>query len=156
MKDEHKASLRETTSILKLRDVVLLDAKLSRPIGNESFGWRGDAIQEHKRAVRYGQGVGEINGKSLTLATFEVELGTRVLANEVAEDGTKAVVVEIDARFLVLYETQQTVGEEAMEIFAKLNAVHIVWPFWRQHVFDLVQRAQLPKLEIPLLAGPMP
>lgn len=156
MKDEEKASLREIATHLKLRDVVLLDAKLVRPMGIEAFSYKGDAIQEHKRAVQYGQGDGEIDGRAVTLATFEVELGTRVVRKEVVGDAAKDVIVEIDARFLVLYEIGQPISEEAMDLFAKLNAVHIVWPFWRQHVFDLVQRAHLPRLEIPLLAGTMP
>jgi len=156
MKDEEKASLRETATQLKLRDVVLLDAKLARPMGSEAFSYRGEALQEHKRAVQYGQGDGEIDGRPVTLATFEVELGTRVVKKDVVGDAKKDVIVEIEARFLVLYEVGQPIREEAMDLFAKLNAVHIVWPFWRQHVFDLVHRGQLPRLEIPLLAGTIP
>lgn len=156
MKDEQKASLRETALLLKLRDVVLMDARLWRPMGSEAFGWSGEALQEHKRSVRFGQGDGEIDGRAHKLATFEVELGTRVVSKGAKNDATNDVIVEIEARFLVLYEVEEAVSDEKMELFANLNAVHIVWPFWRQHVFDLVQRAHLPRLEIPLLAGLMP
>jgi preprotein translocase subunit SecB len=43
--------------------------------------------------------------------------------------------------------------EKALATFANLNGVHNVWPFWRQHVYDIVQRARLPQLDIPLFAG---
>jgi hypothetical protein len=156
MKEEEKASLREATTQLKLIDVVLVEARLSRPQGTAALSWAGEALQEHKRAVSYGKGDGEIDGRALTMANFEIELGTRVVKKDSAGDTQRHVVVEIEARFLVLYEVGQAISDEAMALFAKINAVHIVWPFWRQHVFDLVQRAHLPRLEIPLLAGTMP
>jgi hypothetical protein len=40
-----------------------------------------------------------------------------------------------------------------IKIFAELNSVHNVWPFWRQHVFDIVSRARLPHLNVPLFSG---
>jgi len=156
MKDEDKASLRSTATQLTLVDIVLLDARLSRPIGMDAFNWSGAAHQEHKRAVRFGQGEGEVDGRPVTTATFEIELGTRVVTRGDGDGPVRDVIVEIEARFLVLYEVDGAISEDAMALFARLNAVHIAWPFWRQHVFDLVQRAHLPRLEIPLLAGTMP
>ncbi|MEO8460730.1 MAG: hypothetical protein ABI451_09395, partial [Dokdonella sp.] len=64
-----------------------------------------------------------------------------------------AIYFLIEAAFLVEYDVTGALEEDAIAAFANFNAVHNVWPFWRQHVFDIVQRARLPQLEIPLFSG---
>lgn len=59
----------------------------------------------------------------------------------------------VEAEYMVIYELVADVSEEALHIFSNLNAVHNVWPFWRQHVFDLIGKARLPPLQIPLFSG---
>jgi hypothetical protein len=44
-------------------------------------------------------------------------------------------------------------SQGAIKIFADLNSIHNVWPFWRQHVFDVVGRARLPHITVPLFSG---
>lgn len=84
-----------------------------------------------------------------------VHLGTRLVATDDEEaDSDAPVYVEIQAEYRVTYEiTVKDLGEDAMKAFAEFNVIHNVWPFWRQHVFDLVQRGGLPKLDVPLFAG---
>jgi len=67
-------------------------------------------------------------------------------------DKTK-VYFGVEATYLVIYELVSPLSEEALKAFADFNVVHNVWPFWRQHVFDLIGQARLPELQIPLFAG---
>jgi hypothetical protein len=66
------------------------------------------------------------------------------------------VYFEIEADFLIEYDVRGEPSNEAIKLFAEfadLNSVHNVWPFWRQHVFDIVSRARLPHLNVPLFSG---
>jgi preprotein translocase subunit SecB len=63
------------------------------------------------------------------------------------------VYVQIEADFMVTYRLQAEIEDPALSAFSNFNAVHNVWPFWRQHVFDIVQRGELPNIEVPLFAG---
>ncbi|TAN04141.1 MAG: hypothetical protein EPN40_00265 [Rhodanobacteraceae bacterium] len=82
---------------------------------------------------------------------FFVRLGTRVV-KDVADENPPVYFV-IEATFLVEYEMVAPLGEDALKTFADFNAIHNVWPFWRQHVYDVVQRARLPHVDVPLFAG---
>ena len=65
----------------------------------------------------------------------------------------RPIYFEIEADFLVEYEVRAKLSEAAIKAFADANSVHNVWPFWRQHVFDIVSRARLPHLQVPLFNG---
>lgn len=149
MTPEQQESLKDIVPKLKIIDVVLVGSRFSTPAQSapeSAQGW-----QQHKRGVQYGltepveDGCRELHVK--------VELGTRVLLGEGTEDGEAAVQFEIEADFLVRYRIAEEVQDEALDAFSRFNAVHNVWPFWRQHVFDIVQRGRLPHLEVPLFAG---
>ncbi|HET7370997.1 MAG TPA: hypothetical protein VFK45_09180 [Gammaproteobacteria bacterium] len=149
MKSAEAKLIGQATQNLQLRDIVLFRSRFDRPQLPEPGV---DGSQQHKRGTHYV--IGEIEGdedKKIRVLQILVSLGTRVV--NVAEAKEPAVFFEIEADFLVQYEMFQDVEEEGLEAFANFNAIHNVWPFWRQHVFDVVQRGKLPKLDIPLFAG---
>ncbi|MBB1062084.1 hypothetical protein H4F98_16035 [Lysobacter spongiae] len=82
-----------------------------------------------------------------------VSLGTRLVPPSQDNDSEVDAFFVIEADFLVNYEMKADIDQECIKAFADNNAVHNVWPFWRQHVFDMVSRARLPQLEIPLYSG---
>lgn len=47
----------------------------------------------------------------------------------------------------------KTLTKKEVEEFASFNSVHNAWPFWRQHVFQTINNAHLPSLDIPLMKG---
>lgn len=60
---------------------------------------------------------------------------------------------EIEAHFAVEFVINNTPDtQEDFERFIEVNAVHIAWPFWREHVFSTLRAASLPLAEVPLLA----
>jgi len=148
--NEHEVELcKQAAQSLKLRDIVLLESSFSR---GESVAEEG--IQQHKKGVRFQRVIVKEDNKKKSLFHIIVLLGTRVVDDESNEEVESARLhFQIEADFLVSYQITGELTEEAGRAFASFNGVHNVWPFWRQHVFDLVQRAHLPHLDIPLFSG---
>mgnify|MGYP000296263293 CR=1 FL=1 len=151
MNEEHREHLRKAASSLKLLDIYLLDARFTRPAADLVSTWDGKGVQQGKRGVKFVRADAVHQDRNIPVIEFQVELGYRVVTD--AEASEPVVVFEIEARYTVVYECAAEVANDVVSSFAQLNAVHIVWPFWRQHVFDIVQRSRLPHLEVPLLAG---
>jgi len=152
MKPEQLALIEQAISALKLRDIMLHESSFKRPapppVTTDSIA----AKQQTKRQVKFVIGTapaGE-DGQPLTLLQVYVELGVRVSG---IESDSSPVYFEIEADFLVEYEIKSELSPDAMKAFADINSVHNVWPFWRQHVFDVVSRGRLPHLEVPLFSG---
>lgn len=142
--------LLSTTGKLRLRSLLLYRSRFDRPVEIPD-GFEGRLEQQYRHGVqaRLGSEIAEGVETKLMLAT--VTLGTRLVGE--AGDGEPPVHVVIEADFQVEYELQDGLAEDALKAFVNFNVVHNVWPFWRQHVFDIVQRGGLPPLEIPLFAG---
>ena len=83
---------------------------------------------------------------------IRIALGVR-LDKSKAKQVKPQTYVKIEADFLVLYEVKSKLSVAELKAFSQFNAAHNVWPFWRQHVADIVQRANLPKINIPLFSG---
>lgn len=158
MNPGQKALIEKAVGCLRIRDVFLHEAKFRRPVPLPSG--EIEAVLAGKRAVTFKRGKAKAEAEAsdeLDLLQVQVALGVRVLKEKEEgvdnqdEEGT--IFVEIEADFMVEYEVTSEVDEEAIKAFADFNSVHNVWPFWRQHVFDIVSRGRLPPIEIPLFSG---
>lgn len=88
------------------------------------------------------------------LARVKVEFGARYISEE-----SEAVMAEVIAEFIAVYEVEKGLREEALQEFFKFNVVHNVWPFWREHLLRLTSSAGLPRFVAPLykqLSNPKP
>jgi hypothetical protein len=145
--------IRQATDSLKLRDVVLFESRLFRagapPNLDEIVG-----LQQHKRGVRFTLGESSDAADSTQELHVIVSLGERVVDDAISDE--PKVYFGIEADYLIIYDIVTEVSEDALKAFADYNSVHNVWPFWRQHVFDLVAQARLPRLEIALFSGNEP
>lgn len=148
MSKERNADLiRQATQALKVKDIVLFECKLIQ--GTEPPEGAAPVLQQ-KRATQL------VRARSTAESAFDdvmqvrVSLGVR-LAYDVETEAK--VVFEVEADFVVDYECVSELTVDAATAFSEINSVHIVWPFWRQHVFDMVARARLPQIEVPLLSG---
>ena len=56
----------------------------------------------------------------------------------------------IEAVYRVDYEILKKLTEEEIGEFSSYNAVHNVWPFWRQHVYYIAGNSGLPTMILPL------
>lgn len=153
MNSDQKALVLAASKALKLRDIQLHECKFERPSAMESSE-DVKARQEHMRGVRFATGEAEFDAATHKLLQILVRLGTRVVEDSDAKD--PQVFFLIEAEFLVEYELTESLEDSTIGAFANHNAIHNVWPFWRQHVYDVVQRARLPHLDIPLYAGTAP
>lgn len=144
MNDE---ALKSAFGSLKLKDIILHEARFSRPTAPPA---EVEAMVRAKRIVQFGRADAAESGAPTDLLQVMVALGVRVTGKE-GDDAP--VYVEIEADFLAEYEIVAEITEESIKAFASFNAVHNVWPFWRQHVFDVVQRARLSPIEVPLFSG---
>ncbi len=151
MNGDQEAGVLAAAKQLSIKDVVLAACRFERPAqGIPAVGT--EVRQEHKRGVEYQVSEVEVEGGTERQLQVLVELGIRISAD--APEGVEApIYVQIEAEFVVVYEVIGEIEDSAISLFANFNAVHNAWPFWRQHVFDLVQRARLPQIEVPLFSG---
>lgn len=148
MKQADRELISQATAALRIRDVMLNGSSFSRPSPPPT---NGGSIQTQiltKQTVQYVLGEApDSDGRVIRLLQVIVGLGIRITGME-AEGAP--VYFEIEADFLVEYERVEDLSEPAIKVFADHNSVHNVWPFWRQHVFDVASRGRLPHLDIPL------
>lgn len=140
-------ALRSAVAALKLRDIVLHESKFSRPSNSDG---PQDAVERVKRNIQFTRQPSESDGHKVESLLVLVGLGVRITA---PEGDNPTIYLEIEADFLADYEIVSEISDDAIKAFTSFNAVHNVWPFWRQHVFDVVQRARLQHIQIPLFAG---
>ena len=139
-------ALKSAVGALKLKDIVLHEARFSRPNEVDS---ETPAQELVKRAVAFKRvAATDDAGECLRIL---VGLGIRFAAVSERFDGP--IYLEIEADFIAEYEVKSELTEEAITAFAGFNAVHNVWPFWRQHVYDIVNRGRLKHIDIPLYSG---
>lgn len=150
MNADDERRLVDAPASLKLRDIQLFEATFKRP-EKSPVDEQPAARQEGMRGVEYVVGEATLGGEERKVVQFFVRLGTRVVKD--VEDENPPVYFVIEATFLIEYEMVAPLEDGALKTFADFNAVHNAWPFWRQHVYDVVQRARLPHLDVPLFAG---
>lgn len=132
----------------RLRNIWLQGAHFARP-NDPPDQPELKLVQQSKRSVGFARKEIREGAEAKQLLFVLVEFGTRVKAQP---DADPTIYFEIEADFVAEYELTHGVADELVQQFADLNAVHNVWPFWRQHVFDIVQRGNLPQVEIPLFS----
>lgn len=141
-----KALIAQAAEALRLRAIVVYESSLKR------FGEIPEQPELgilNKLAVRGEKATGIEAGRELTILRVHVDLGVRVVT-PVQPGGEQTPLFQIEADFLVDYELTAEVADEALQEFARYNAVHNAWPFWRQFVFSTANQAGLPCPEIPL------
>ena len=153
--------ITEATEALRLHDIFLWQCHMSRPQPFPDDA-RESVEQMGRREVHLIRDeLPGADGEALPIVQFYVGLGLRLVGPAVedgeGDDAEPPIFLEIEAQYLVEYQiTNPAVSEQALIAFAQFNAVHNVWPFWRQHIFDLRQRAGLPRIEVPLFSGAGP
>jgi hypothetical protein len=152
---ETKELIQKAAEGLRLTDIFLLGSLFERPFTPDEDEF--EFVQQFKRAVEFAVMEPLEIGRAKELQV-KVEFGTRFIyleAGSTPEDLTQDSknLAVIEATFVVEYEILGEIDENALKAFSEINAVHNAWPFWRQHVFDVKQRARLPtSVEVPLLS----
>ena len=145
----------EITSRLKIQDIALWETHLKRHVEYPIVEDLSKLRYETMRGVRADQvGACSDDGSEVDLLKMLVSLGIRCVDDGVGhtEDDTE-VIYTLEAVFSADYLVLGPLDESEVAEFARFNAVHNVWPFWRQHVYDTLKRASLPVPEIPFFPG---
>ncbi|MGH8162265.1 MAG: hypothetical protein ACRESR_09030 [Gammaproteobacteria bacterium] len=151
MKAEDKKLIRLASKSLSLNDIVLLASRFERP-SSPPEDPEEELLRQYKRGVGYSAVSGDEGSADRGSLNVTVGLGTRLVRQtEKSKKASEVVAVLIEAEYLITYGMTDDIPDKAIEVFAKYNAVHNVWPFWRHHVFDICQRARLPDLKVPLI-----
>jgi len=137
---------------LELHNVVLHETTLVRSEDKDPLDYPIDLEQ---------QGMLSVNSQELTyesekdvhdiFRTF-VNIGLRAV-KEIEGDEEVDVYFSIEAVYRVDYLQKEKLTDKEGEEFSQFNSVHNVWPFWRQHVFETLRSAELPRLNVPLMRG---
>lgn len=152
MNPAEKELVHRAAACLAIRDITLFSSKFERPF-QEGLSGDMDAEQQHMRHVAIAKGEVKDGEDTKRIIQIRVSLGTRLVLAEQRDGDVDPILFVIEATFLADYFQNEDLSDEELNVFSSYNAVHNVWPFWRQHVYDIVQRARLPQLEVPLFAG---
>ena len=146
MNPEEKKLIAEATKSLKLVDIILYESRFSRPSDMP------DEVEKLSSLVKRGASYSIDSVDEAEVLSVKTEFGVRL--TDVESNPEEAdVFIEIEADYIVQYELLNTLSDECLSAFSEFNGVHNTWPFWRQHVLDLVQRGHLPPIVIPLFSG---
>lgn len=156
-----KEHIKSASNKLELIDICLHEAILERGGEEDPLLIPSEFQQQSKIAVTTedityaGQ-----DDKDIDILRIYVSLGHRSVddTNQNNEEVKKEPIIlfKIEASFRVDYHRKGKISKEAVKEFANNNAVHNVWPFWRQYVFQTIQQACLPHVDIPLLRLKIP
>lgn len=143
-----KKLICEASNKLRLKSINLFESNLKR---FNDLPEEGELGQQLKLGVK----PEKINFASTNQVTeflrVHVDLGIRVvLVSDESENTEPVPMFQIEATYQVDYELIEPIEQAALDEFAKFNAVHNVWPFWRQYVFSIANQAGLPCPEVPL------
>lgn len=141
-----KALIAQAAQCLKLRNIVLFEGSLKR------FGEISELeelAQQNKLTVRGSTGEAQEGDRIFSMFRVLVDFGARIV-EPVEPKQDAPPLFQIEATFQVDYELTGKVDEDALQEFARFNAVHNAWPFWRQFVFSTANQAGLPCPEVPL------
>lgn len=149
MNPDTRAKIEKAISALDLVDVVLFDGHFSRYSDfPETVG--ASYRQLWKRGVFCRRDDDAASGKEFLV---KAELGVRLCDPNTPESDDPECYASIEAAFVAMYTLKEDIDFECLKAFAEINGIHNIWPFWRQFVFDTVQKAKLPHISVPLMAG---
>lgn len=150
--------LFDPTKSLRLQDIALWESELQRG-PTQVHPTDGIRFQE-MRAVRaeQAQAISPEVAEPVDLLRVLVTFGVRAM-NEVSDDAAPSsddddpFLYALVSTFYADYIVVDSITQDHIEQFASKNAVHNMWPFWRQHVFDTLKKASLPVPEVPFFPG---
>ena len=73
---------------------------------------------------------------------------------EAGQDEEETLLFTVCAEYRVDYTIRDQLEDDEIQAFSEYNAVHNIWPFWRQHVSQTLSQANLPRITIPFFRQP--
>jgi len=148
--------LGEAIKKMELLDIYLNESKLTRDKDFDSGAPAQTLRQQNKLAVKADiLGTEDNPDDKSGLLRALVTVGLRFVSSPDQNDdkaNEKPVVrAEIEATFCALYRYSEEMTDDEIAEFLRFNAVHNVWPFWREHALRVSAESKLPRPSIPLM-----
>ena len=158
----NKNLLNSAASKLNLLDITLAGSGFFEDQNLDRFSLPSQETTEQQSGFQVN--VAEVTYKGednsdISIFRVLVDLGARLVKKADNQDKEEKasnphVFYEVKAGFRVDFLlVGEALTEDEKKEFSEFNAVHNVWPFWRQHVFSTLNMAKLPPLEVPLMQG---
>ncbi|RZD20078.1 preprotein translocase subunit SecB [Pseudoalteromonas sp. MEBiC 03485] len=81
-----------------------------------------------------------------------VDVGCRFIKEEDKENKDSEPLAQIEATFCAEYQMfDKEIDEDSLKVFALQNVSYHVWPFWREHLMNMCNRLNLPKVALPTM-----
>ena len=142
-------AVRRAQAKLDLRDIALHTSSLERSPDVEPLLYPTRVQQESEIKVSVDKvSFADDEDGTVRILRAYVQLLLHALAK--ADNGKKTQkLFSIRGEYRVDYLEKKELTQIELDAFTQFNAVHNVWPFWRQHVYETVSKANLPRITIP-------
>ena len=143
------ATVRGASSKLELRDIALHTCSLTRDktVDPNLYPFSVRAKSDVQVAVDQLLFTDEESDEIPILRAY---VRFSVAAFKKEDKSSKRQLFKIRAEYRVDYLVLKQLTSLEIKAFGDYNAVHNIWPFWRQHVQQTVSQASLPRITIPL------
>lgn len=112
-------------------------------------------VVQSKRGAAWIYSKRTIEGREVDFFDAKIDVGVRLVKSP-EESGHEDVIYSIEAAYVVQFEViDPELSQSDLDDFANLNGAHLVWPYWRQLVSQVLQSSGLPNVIIPLMAPVM-
>lgn len=147
---------------LELVDIYLNDGSVERDKNFDHGSGVGNIQQQSKLSVTADILSDDSGEDDVFLLRALVTAGVRFVARTEDKKSLAAadadanvadtpVLAEIEATFCALYRYKEEFSDDELNEFLSFNAIHNVWPFWREHALRVAAEAKLPRPHIPLM-----
>jgi hypothetical protein len=157
-------AIASATEKLELLTIALHESSLVRNKDEDPFSYPRDLKQQTMLGVKSERLTYESGKETIDILRCYVSLGARavketskikdkVVTDKYKSSGGVEVYFTVEATYRVDYQINKPLNKEEAEEFSNFNAIHNVWAFWRNFVFEIVRSAELPTLAVPLMRG---
>ena len=142
-------AVRRAQNKLELRDIVLHTSSLERDDSIDPLLYPTAIRQKSEVKVSVDR-VSFVDDEDDTIRILRAYVQLVVFGFDEDEGGGETqALFTIRAEYQVDYLEAKELTESELDAFTQFNSVHNVWPFWRQHVYETVSKASLPRITIP-------
>ena len=141
-----KKLIKITCEKLDLVDIYLYSSKVHRFEEIYESDYPEGMLQMMKRKIS-AQIKESVEDDSLKFLLVQITLGVRFAVKD--EKDEVIPLSEVEACFVAKYLANSALSKEEVTEFSEYNAMHNVWPFWREHAFRMSREARLPVPSIP-------
>ena len=143
-------AIRRAQEKLELRDIVLHTSSLDRNQDVEPLLYPTRIREKSAVDVTVDRvGLADSEDDEANILRAYVQFLLTALSKD--DDGRKNLeIFTIKVVYRVDYLEQNKLTQIELDAFTQFNSIHNVWPFWRQHVYETISKADLPRITIPL------